>query len=233
MIFTTSLALVALPALVAAQYGAPAPAGPSSTSSAPAAATAPANTPGQINVQVAADQTYTFSPANVTATNGTLVTFYFPNNGLTHSVTQSSFGAPCTYLAANGSNPGGFDSGLSSNTQFTVNVTDDTKPIWFHCKQVLHCGMGMVGSINAPANGSNTYAAFQAAAKAIGSAEVTETDNGPVTGGVGAIATATPANTASAAAASHSSSSGSSGAGRVVVSGTLGLVAVALAMTVA
>jgi hypothetical protein len=31
-----------------------------------------------------------------------------------------------------------------------------------------HCGMGMVGSINAPLNGSNTFDAFVAAAKAIG-----------------------------------------------------------------
>ena len=45
--------------------------------------------------------------------------------------------------------------------------------IWFHCKQVTHCGLGMVGSINAPSSGQYTFQAFQAAAKAIGSNEKT------------------------------------------------------------
>lgn len=34
----------------------------------------------------------------------------------------------------------------------------------------MHCGMGMVGSINAPSSG-NTYDSFLAAAKAIGQNE--------------------------------------------------------------
>lgn len=38
--------------------------------------------------------------------------------------------------------------------------------------QVFHCGMGMVGSINAPTNGTNTHEAFVAKAKAIGSSEI-------------------------------------------------------------
>jgi hypothetical protein len=159
------------------------------------------------------------------------VTFYFPKYllltlisnsriftlcnsfGLTHSVTQSSFGTPCTYLAANttSNTPAGFDSGLQSSATFTINITDTSREhyplysffllktlyrslaIWFFCKQasqimylffgsenllnyryfeqVMHCGIGMVGSINAPATG-NTYAAYLAAAKAIGSNEL-------------------------------------------------------------
>jgi len=64
--------------------------------------------------------------------------------------------------------------------------------------------------------------------------EPQETDNGPVTGGVNAIATAPPANTASSAPSpSGSSGSSSSGAGRVVASGVLGLVAAAFAMVMA
>jgi len=67
--------------------------------------------------------------------------------------------------------------------------------------------MGMVGSINAPATG-NTFIAFKAAAVAIGSNEATETDQGAVTGGVNAQATASPAATfsASASTAAHSQS---------------------------
>jgi plastocyanin len=115
-----------------------------------------------LQIDVAFDSTFTFHPANITAPNGTIVTFFFPkyvyvsvslgpgsqisfSAGISHSVTQSSFGAPCTYLAANGSKPGGFDSGLTAGTQFSINITNDAAPIWFHCKQVLHCGMGMVG----------------------------------------------------------------------------------------
>jgi hypothetical protein len=111
-------------------------------------------------------------------------------------------------LAANGSNPGGFDSGLQVAKQFTINVTDDSKRKWSLCfifsllivissnlvplqagevsvpaestghishtcsHQLGHCGMGMVGSINAPTTG-NTYESFLAAAQAIGSSEVT------------------------------------------------------------
>jgi len=113
-------------------------------------------------VNVAPNGQFMFAPNNFNAPNGTMVNFFFPKYvfqcnisdtnlpvccslGLTHSVTQSPFSQPCTYMAANGSTPGGFDSGLTENTQFSIMIEDDTKPIWFHCKQLLHCGMGMVG----------------------------------------------------------------------------------------
>lgn len=46
-----------------------------------------------------------------------------------HSVTQSSFQEPCTYLTANSSagTGAGFDSGLTNAVQFTINVTDDQR----------------------------------------------------------------------------------------------------------
>jgi hypothetical protein len=55
------------------------------------------------------------------------VTFFFPNSGIAHSVTQSSFANPCTYLAANGSVSAGFDSGLTQGDQFSITITDDSK----------------------------------------------------------------------------------------------------------
>lgn len=86
----------------------------------------------------------------------------------------------------------------------------------------------MVGSINAPQNGTNTYDAFVAAARAIGTNEVTvsitkihlvgyryqnltfiiqESDSGtPVLTGLGAVATGPPV--AATAAAGGGSSSG-------------------------
>ncbi|KAK0228303.1 Cupredoxin [Armillaria fumosa] len=207
---------------------------PATTSSAAAAAaavpSAPADTPGQVNVDVAFNNGFVFHPANVTASNGTLVTFYFPNNGLTHSVTQSSFAAPCTFLAANGSSSGGFDSGLTAGTQFTINITDDTQPIWFHCKQLGHCGMGMVGSVNAPATG-NTFDGFQAAAMKIGSSEVTEQDNGAVTGGVNGVATAGP-TTMSASSSSSSGSGSSSSALRLIASVPLAILGAVMVLVI-
>lgn len=226
---TDFLIAFVFPVLAAAQYGyGDSPA--SSTTSATAALaipSAPANTAGFVNVDVAFQGKFVFNPANISAPVGTIVTFYFPS-GLAHSVTESSFAAPCTYLAASGNTSAGFDSGLQSAVQFSINITDN-QPIWFHCKQVKHCGLGMVGSINAPATG-NTFAAFQSAALAIGGSETTETDNGPVTGGVHGVATAKPANTASAAsAASGSSTSKSSGSTKVVASAGLALFVAAVA----
>ncbi|KAF5387058.1 hypothetical protein D9615_001795 [Tricholomella constricta] len=193
--FATALIVSLLPALAAAQgYGAPDPK-PTSSAAAGAAAvpSAPADTPGHMNIDVAFQSQFVFHPANITAPNGTLVTFWFPNSGLDHSVTQSSFAAPCTYLAATDNSSAGFDSALQSAKSFTINITDDTKPIWYHCKQAGHCGMGMVGSINAPATG-NTFDNFKAAALKIGPSEVQESNSGPVTGGVNGIATAPPAS---------------------------------------
>jgi plastocyanin len=202
-----------LAAAVAQNYGgAPANAPASSSSSATSAAstvapTAPADTTGQMNIDVAFNKGLVFNPSNISAPVGTLVTFYYPNFGITHSVTQSSFDAPCTYLAANttANTPAGFDSGLQAAATFTINITD-TSPIWFFCKQSTHCGMGMVGSINAPATGDLTYDAYLAAAKKIGVNEQPTPDNGPVLGGVHATATGSPVPNLTATSSSGSSS---------------------------
>jgi len=82
----------------------------------------------------------------------------------------------------------------------------------------------MVGSINAPLNGTNTFDAFQAAAVQIGANEVTIPDNGFVSGGVGAIATASPAATVTPTASAGGGSSSS--ASQLIVSSGLGMVAI-------
>ncbi|KAJ3830401.1 hypothetical protein F5880DRAFT_1606711 [Lentinula raphanica] len=223
MIFTTLVYVLVVPALVSAQIYGPPPGSGTTTTAAPASApSAPADTQGHMNIDVAFNGNFVFHPANISAPVGTLVTFWFPGGDIPHSVTQSSFAQPCTYLTANSSagTGNGFDSGLTNAVQFTINITDDQllnrsgfigpfiyTAIWFHCKQILHCGMGMVGSINAPTNGSLTFDAFQAAAMQIGSNEVTQTSGGPVTGGVHGIATATPAATGTSGASSGSSAS--------------------------
>jgi plastocyanin len=238
-----SLALAAalfLPALVKAQYGDPTPTstessttGTSSSSSAAATSTAvAASNSTNINVQVAAGG-LVYSPSNFTASNGTTVTFTFPSGSITHSVTEGSFGNPCVYLAATGGNPAGFDSGLQAGKEFSIQITNDQSPVYFFCKNSDHCGLGMVGTINAPSTG-NTYDAFLAAAKALGSNETPLSDTGPVTGGVGAVATATPgATTAGSSSTTKSSSTSSSSAGHLVANGLFALLATAFGITLA
>ncbi|KAF9050705.1 hypothetical protein BDZ89DRAFT_588997 [Hymenopellis radicata] len=224
--FGFSLFVLSLSSFAAAQYGygdtgaTTAAATSATTAAAAVVPSAPPNTNGHINVGRRECRRHVQIPATeLHCPNSTFVTFFFPNSDITHSVTQSSFADPCTYLVANSTanTPAGFDSGLTSSKQFTIQIMDDTKPIWFHCKQVTHCGMGMVGSINAQASG-NTFDKFQSAAQALGSSAPTETDSGPVTGGVNGVATATPAATVSASSSSSSSSgSGTNGAAALSV----------------
>jgi len=186
-----------------------------------------------MNIDVAFHKNLAFNPPNISAPVGTLVTFYFPNFGLNHSVTQSTLADPCTYLAANttSNTPAGFDSGLQSSVTFTINITD-TNPIWYFCKQVGHCGMGMVGSINAK---GDSYATFLANAKAIGTNEVLTPDNGPVISGVDATATGSPVPdlTSGSSTGSASSSSTTSGAMKVTTSIGFALFAAVLGIAVA
>ncbi|CDO70691.1 hypothetical protein BN946_scf184798.g6 [Trametes cinnabarina] len=230
--FASTLALLPLLAVASPQYNygpAPGPSATTSTQAAAAAPSAPPSTSGQIDV--GAGGNFVFSPANVTASNGTLVTFFFPDGGIPHSVTQGDFSNPCQPIAAQGGQ-NGFDSGLQMGTQFTLNVTNDQIPIYFFCKAPTHCGLGMVGSINAPSSG-NTFDSWMQAALKVGSSEKTLQDNGPQTGGIGAVATAPPS--ASSAAASGSSSSGSSGSsGAMALTASSAVAAVfglAVAMT--
>lgn len=216
-----ALTLALLPLLAAASpnpqiYGGAPPAGPAT--SAPAAApSAPPSTQGQINIDVGAGGNFVFNPTNITASNGTLITFFFPGGDVPHSVTQGDFSNPCQPIAAQ-SGQNGFDSGLQNSVQWTLNVTNDQEPIYFFCKSPTHCGLGMVGSINAPSTG-NTFDAWQAAAVKVGASEQTLQDNGPVIGGIGAVATASPTATASG-------SSGSSGSGALQLSASSALAVI-------
>ncbi|KAF8212475.1 hypothetical protein K438DRAFT_2010693 [Mycena galopus ATCC 62051] len=203
MFFSAAVTILASSLVVVAQYGNPAPAGPTST--APAAApSAPPSNATDINVNVSPNGQFMFDPAEIVAPVNATVTFWFPASPTAHSVTQSSFDAPCTFLAATSNNSAGFDSGLTTAKQFTITITNASEPIWFHCKQFTHCGMGMVGSINAPTNGTNTFAAFQAAASKIGLSEPLETDTGAVTGGFNAVATNSPTATGAGAGSASS-----------------------------
>jgi plastocyanin len=228
MKFSIALTAVFLPALVNAQYGGNSPSSSSSSAPAPSASASNSN---NINVSVGTGGALVYTPSVITAANGTNVTFAFAAN-VPHSVTQSTFNNPCTYLAAANGSSGGFDSGLQTGKQFTLTITNDQEPVWFFCKAPQHCGTGMVGSINAPSTG-NTAAAFLAAAKAIGSNEPTVTDSGPVTGGVDAVAKSTPTATSASSSSPSPNASKSSDARRLVASGVFALLAPALGIALA
>ncbi|KAG9012067.1 hypothetical protein FRB93_002210 [Tulasnella sp. JGI-2019a] len=91
-------------------------------------------------------------------------TVHFTFNAKNHTVTQSSFDAPCSPLL------GGVNTGLFPTFDILV---QNTEPFWIHCEQTGHCPMGMVFAINPPATG-NTFDAFKAKALALAPASSTD-----------------------------------------------------------
>jgi plastocyanin len=139
-----------------------------------------------------------YNPPQVTAAVGDTIQFVFmPKN---HTVTQSTFAAPCQAM------PNGLDSGFvpvaanaTSTQAFTITV-NTTTPLWFYCRQVGHCQNGMVFAVNPTAN--KTFAAFQGAANASGtttsaSPSASSGSSGTGTGSTGTGSTATGAGASS------------------------------------
>jgi len=144
----------------------------------------------------------TFSPNQVTAAVGDIVTFEFhPKN---HTLTQSTFASPCAAMA------GGVDSGFmpvaATATTFPVFSfkVNEVTPLWFYCAQANHCQSGMVMAINVNTSSPNTFDAYLA--KATGGAS-----SAAVTASGSAAATATGSSVA-AAATSGTSANGATGA---------------------
>jgi hypothetical protein len=92
-----------------------------------------------------------YNPPTISAQINQTIIFQFA--GDIHTVTQSSFDAPCSPLA------GGFNSGLAGKgpngtaiPTWSLIITS-TDPIWFFCaatRPASHCTAGMVGVINPP-----------------------------------------------------------------------------------
>ncbi|KLO10557.1 hypothetical protein SCHPADRAFT_878002 [Schizopora paradoxa] len=112
-------------------------------------------------VLVGENQGLTYNPSSVTAAEGDVIAFQFVAKN--HSVTQSTFAAPCT--------KSGVDSGffpVSANAtvvpQWSFTLNNASAPLWFYCAQTGHCGQGMVFAVNPTA--AKSFDAFQAAANA-------------------------------------------------------------------
>ncbi|PLW50629.1 hypothetical protein PCASD_00638 [Puccinia coronata f. sp. avenae] len=71
-------------------------------------------------------------------------------------------------------NPSGLDSGFvkvseeqkSTGKSWKIQITDDSKPLWFMCATINHCTTGMVFAVNPPDSGDKTFDKFVQAAKA-------------------------------------------------------------------
>ncbi|KAI4866244.1 hypothetical protein F4820DRAFT_417548 [Hypoxylon rubiginosum] len=132
------------------------------TPSTPPVGTLPAGGARKLHIDVGFNGSLVFNPNNVTELVGTILEFAY--NPANHSIVQSSFDKPCQPLS-----PGtGFAAPFvptkqsPSGATFEVAVADD-KPIWFYCAQTAktHCQAGMVGAVNAPAQGDKTFDAFR------------------------------------------------------------------------
>jgi plastocyanin len=127
-----------LAAFQAAATTGAAPSASSASAAAPTATAVPSSTDHKI--VVGGTGVIAFNPSNITAQVGDTITFEFHQKN--HTVTASSFAAPC--LASSGQ--AGFDSGFmpvadgaTTFPTYTVQV-NDTNPIWAYCRQATHCG---------------------------------------------------------------------------------------------
>jgi len=124
----------------------------------------------------------TFTPSRVSAQPRDIVMFQFQQKN--HTVTQSSFSAPCLKLSNATTGQVGFDSGFmpvaAGATNFpTWNLTvNDTSPIWAYCRQAGHCGKGMVFAINSDESGARNFTAFQALAMQLNGTTTSSTSSG-------------------------------------------------------
>ncbi|KAG4434040.1 hypothetical protein IFR05_010462 [Cadophora sp. M221] len=158
-----SVALSLLPFTLGQDYGGSGSSGTKSSSTAvAAAASTTASASGSIHTVKVGDGGLVFSPDSMSAAIGDTVEFhFFP---ATHSVAQSSFAAPCAPLNDTSFFSGGVRTASGENEQTFSITINDTKPIWYYCGFPGHCGAGMAGVINPPADGSKTIAQYVAAA---------------------------------------------------------------------
>jgi len=161
-----------------------------------------------------------FNPTTVAAAAGDNVIFEF--RAKNHTVTQSSFAQPCTFLqtAAGPGVDSGYQpvpAGATSFPQWSITVDNATAPLWFYCKQGAHCQAGMVFAINP--NAEKTFEAFQAAAKAGGGA-ASGSATAPAASSTGASAPSASGFSTTKVATPSATSSGTSAPGN---NGALGM----------
>jgi len=141
-----------------------------------------------------------FTPSRVTAAPRDTIKFIFHVKN--HTVTQSSFAAPCMPLTDKTTGTKiGFDSGFfpvaADATDFpTWSLTiNDTAPIWAYCRQANHCGVGMVFAVNSDETSQRNFTSFQSLAKTLNGTTTntpSTSNNGTTTGNNSNTGAATP-----------------------------------------
>jgi len=171
----------------------------------------------QWNVTVGFNDTLVFNPTNLTGVaNNDIVNFQFVTKN--HSVTQSTFAAPCTAAGVSSGFQDVSNPNASTFPTWSITVENASAPLWFFCAQTTanstHCEAGMVFAINPSA--TKTFAAFQQLAiTPNASLPAGQNPSGSVITGAGAtdaVASieAVPSSTAGSASGGASGASGSS-----------------------
>ncbi|CAG8951360.1 hypothetical protein HYFRA_00007271 [Hymenoscyphus fraxineus] len=147
----------------------------------------------------------TFSPSVVSVPVGEIIEFrFYP---MTHSVAQGTFEEPCKPLSNSSfwSGPFATKDPKGNATTFSITVKDD-KPIYYYCAFPSHCGKGMVGIVNPPAEASKGMEVYTS--NSIGKSTIPSTK---VQGGiVGPAAAVNSTSGSTSSAPSPTSSSGGS-----------------------
>ncbi|KAF7311458.1 hypothetical protein MKEN_01048100 [Mycena kentingensis (nom. inval.)] len=183
-----------------------------------------------ILVQVGAGGKLAFSPSNITAAEGDVISFQF--QGKNHSVTQSSFASPCSIQTTPAQ---GIDSGFqpvapdaTQLPQWSFTVTNASAPLWFFCAQTNpanHCNAGMVFAVNAKPDGEKSFAAWQALAmNGAAAAAASSVVDGATSAIAGAADTATSA-IGGAIGDAGSAIGGAAGAATSAIGGAAGAAA--------
>ncbi|KAJ7199659.1 Cupredoxin [Mycena pura] len=116
-----------------------------------------------VTVQVGPNGTLAYDPPSASVQPNDTIRFVF--NPKNHTVTQSSFTAPCVPLAGGANSGFHFVSNVSAFEDHYDWIVAGDGPFWFYCEQTnpkSHCGAGMVFAVNPTAN--KTFAEFQALA---------------------------------------------------------------------
>jgi plastocyanin len=117
-------------------------------------------------------------PEKITAAPGTMVQFQFWAGN--HTITQSSFNAPCVPLAPNttaganasapiksGFQPVSASAGEGGAMPIYTIMINDTKPVWLYCGQGQHCANGMSLVINENTASGNTLEVYRQTASTL------------------------------------------------------------------
>ncbi|KFY15531.1 hypothetical protein V492_01929 [Pseudogymnoascus sp. VKM F-4246] len=185
---------------------------------------------GQVKVHVVwvsgKTNTLTFSPNNLQAEVGDMVQFQFGVGN--HTVTQSTFDAPCLPMGA-GSNTTAISTGFmpvaadaTTAPLYTIPIVDKT-PIWLYCAQGKHCqnGMVMVINENTAKNASRSLDAYIAGSAAAPVSQAPVANTGSGTGTQTNVGAGNGSDTSSGSGSGTDSGSGSTtGADSTSGSGT-------------